>query len=439
MNKYDFGYVLEENSTNKWAFDKIKKNSKVLEIGASNGRLTKHLKEMLNSTVDIIEINESAGLVAKTFARRAFLGMVEGNVESPACIELLGEERYDYIVFLDVLEHLLNPQSVLQQLKSYLNDDGSILISVPNIAHNSVVINLMQNKFEYTELGILDDTHLHFFTNSSFKEMVKKVGFYITDNDAIQKLVGDTEIKNSYSEVPREVASYLRTREQADIYQILFELKKTNAVESNLATTNLNYTLYSAQVYGGKEKKQLENYFVNPKDIQFSVKINDTLDNNQLRIDPMDRNCIIRNLHITGKSRSGKIIELQRISMNGYKLQSGEIVFTSDDPQIIVSCLPDIVEVYCSCECMVYDTDALNYFEALIRENLSLKAKLLEEKEHIKTYGMEYNKLLNVYQTIEAVKEGIEEQYRDLEKQYRDLEKQYRDLEKQYRDLKMTN
>lgn len=430
MNKYDFGYELEENSSNKWAYDKIKKESKILEIGSSNGRLTKHLKEELNCSVDIIEINAEAGASAEKFARKAYLGSEEGNIESLKCIQSLGEETYDYIVLLDVLEHLLKPEAVLQQLKSHLNDNGSILISIPNIAHNSIIINLMQNKFEYTELGILDNTHLHFFTNSSFKELVEHLGFYIADNAAVQKLVGDTEIKNSYREIPREVAAYLRTREQADVYQTLFELKTKRIAETNYLIENLNYTLYSAQVYDGKGKNRLGNFFVNPKDICFSVKINTTLENNQIRIDPLDQNCIIQNLNITGLKKTGDIIELHKVNMNGFELQSGDIVFVSNDPQIIVSCMPDIEEIFFSCKCIAFDMDVLTCFEDIIRETLSLRDELADEKSQKKEFDINYHELLDAYQTMESVKENIEEQYRSLENQYRNLEKKYWDIKK---------
>lgn len=430
MNKYDFGYELEENSSNKWAYDKIKKESKILEIGSSNGRLTKHLKEKLNCSVDIIEINAEAGAIAKKFARKAYLGSEEGNIESLKCIQSLGEETYDYIVLLDVLEHLLKPEVVLQQLKDHLNDNGSILISIPNIAHNSIIINLMQNKFEYTELGILDNTHLHFFTNSSFKELVENLGFYIADNAAIQKLVGDTEIKNSYREIPREVAAYLRTREQADIYQILFELKTNCIAKTNHLPDNLNYTLYCAQVFDGGGKNMLGNFFVNPKDICFSVKINTPLENNQIRIDPLDQNCVIQNLNITGLKKSGDIVELYKVNMNGFELQSGDIVFVSNDPQIIVSCMPDIEEIFFSCKCIAFDMDALTCFEDIIKETLSLRDELADEKLQKKEFDINYHELLDAYQTTESAKETIEEQYRDLENQYRNLEKMYRDIKK---------
>ena len=117
MNKYNFGYDLTTDHSNLWAFKKVSPESLVLEIGSSNGRLTKHLKEDLNCLVDIIEYNEEAGSEAQTFSRKSFLGKSQGNIENPAVIDRLPENEYDYIIFLDVLEHLHNPQYVLNALK----------------------------------------------------------------------------------------------------------------------------------------------------------------------------------------------------------------------------------------------------------------------------------------------------------------------------------
>ena len=76
------------------------------------------------------------------------------------CIE---GKRYDYIVILDVLEHLRNPQGVLNKVRECLQINGKILLSVPNLAHNAVLLKLLNDDFPYTELGLLDNTHVHFF------------------------------------------------------------------------------------------------------------------------------------------------------------------------------------------------------------------------------------------------------------------------------------
>lgn len=149
-----------------------------------------------------------------------------------------------------------NPQYVLNALKGKLKESGHLLISIPNIAHNSVIINLLHNKFDYTKLGLLDDTHLHFYTNSSARQLIKNAGYYISEESATQKRVGDIEIPCTYEEIPREISSFLRTRKYADVYQLLFDAIKTPVeAEPVLETRNLDYTLYKTQVFAGKTEK----------------------------------------------------------------------------------------------------------------------------------------------------------------------------------------
>ena len=149
MSKYDYGYTLLPNTTTAWAFSKIQENSKVLELGPAIGNLAKHLKEEKGCSIDIIEIDEESGKRAAQFARRSLIGIEEGNLEGDLWYTKLSDERYDYIVILDVLEHLKNPKQLLKKVSSLLKEEGKLLVSMPNIAHNSVLINLLNNKFKY--------------------------------------------------------------------------------------------------------------------------------------------------------------------------------------------------------------------------------------------------------------------------------------------------
>lgn len=118
MSKYDFGYQLEAGSTNEWAFQMVQENSRVLEIGPAIGNLTSHLVKDKHCTVDIVEIDEEAGKKAAEFAQRAQIGSVDGNLNTDTWYHNLQPEKYDYVISLDVLEHLENPEHVLQNLKN---------------------------------------------------------------------------------------------------------------------------------------------------------------------------------------------------------------------------------------------------------------------------------------------------------------------------------
>ena len=133
---------------------------------------------------------------------------------------------FDCIVFADVLEHLYDPTKVLLEAKEFMKDNGSIFISIPNIAHNSVIIDLFNNKFEYRNLGLCDNTHIRFFTYKSLKDMVSNCGLKIKEMQETRVKVEDTEFKNSYDDLPNEVVEVLKKKPYGNVYQFIWELVK---------------------------------------------------------------------------------------------------------------------------------------------------------------------------------------------------------------------
>ena len=225
MSKYDFELDMKTQNSNSVILNNIKPGSTVLEIGCAHGRMTKYLKETLNCTVDIAEIDYQAGSIAKQWCRNSWIGSI-GDIEVSVFWNIvLGDLKYDYVIFADVLEHLLHPEQVLSESKRALKKDGSIWISIPNIAYNGVVIDLINDKFTYRETGLLDNTHLRFFTINSLDKMVKKAGFKIVNEQNLKNHLKNSEFKEAYSQVPPQIASFLKFRPSGEVYQMVWELK----------------------------------------------------------------------------------------------------------------------------------------------------------------------------------------------------------------------
>lgn len=223
MGKYDFDLELYEDNPLAWIADRVAVSSRVLEFGSADGRLTRYLKENKNCLVDIVEIDEESGKKAALYANRAFVGSGEGDIEKYCW--LLDGEKYDFIIFADVLEHLLHPWEVVKKCKKALVPQGQILASVPNIAHNSIIIDLINDRFTYHPTGLLDNTHLRFFTRESFTKMVQSEGFTVVEEASALIRVGECEIQNTYADVPKEVFKFLVARPEGNIYQYMFALK----------------------------------------------------------------------------------------------------------------------------------------------------------------------------------------------------------------------
>ena len=147
---------------------------RVLDVGAGVGATSRWLKSRYPNAYSIaLEGN------------RDLADVLGQNVDEPHIVDLNGPlpdvGPADLILFLDVLEHLLDPDRVLAQLTRNMPADGTVIVSLPNVAHYSVSVPLLlKGSFEYRDAGILDRTHLRFFTRKTAVELVNKAGLTVT-------------------------------------------------------------------------------------------------------------------------------------------------------------------------------------------------------------------------------------------------------------------
>lgn len=147
----------------------------VLEIGCGTGATLLQIKKQFpNAKVFGLELQEEA---AEYGAR--LLPITCGNVEDRKLD--FKEEYFDYILLGDVLEHLVNPEETLLYLKKFLKREGYIVTSIPNLQHYSAFVPLLFGEFEYFDAGVLDRTHLRFFTMRSIQNMFSRTDYEILE------------------------------------------------------------------------------------------------------------------------------------------------------------------------------------------------------------------------------------------------------------------
>lgn len=138
---------------------------RLLDVGAADGFLAEKLSGQ-GFDVTCLEGNGSLAEKAKTKCSALIVADLDGTLpELPA--------SFDAIVYGDVLEHLKDPLRLLSGLNHYLKPEGVVIISVPNVSHLWVRFHLLMGRFEYADRGILDRTHLRFFTLSSFQQLLR--------------------------------------------------------------------------------------------------------------------------------------------------------------------------------------------------------------------------------------------------------------------------
>ncbi len=156
------------------ALSLIGRNQSVLELGCATGYTTRLLTQHLNCTVTGVEYVAEAAERARPYCQQLIIGDVEVEEVSD---QLTGP--YDVILAGDVLEHLRHPARLLQRLRPTLRPGACWVISVPNIAHWSVRKELLMGRFNFTDRGIMDATHLHWFTRRTLVDLLEKSGYQV--------------------------------------------------------------------------------------------------------------------------------------------------------------------------------------------------------------------------------------------------------------------
>lgn len=161
-------------SFNKFVFDEIPKNSHCLDVGCWSGNLGRSLIREKRCIVDGIDVNINMLSQAKKAGyNQTFLINLNQDTIDLSVIQ----QKYDVIIFADILEHLISPEGVLKLFKSKLKKNGYILISLPNVAFFLNRLQLFFGNWDYREFGTLDKTHLRFYTIKSLKKMVESAGY----------------------------------------------------------------------------------------------------------------------------------------------------------------------------------------------------------------------------------------------------------------------
>jgi len=179
MLRYDF-FDSNPYGVHMKALNLVGHNKKVLEIGCATGTMSKRLAQNGCEVIGI-EIDEDSAKIAKNYCKDVLISDIE-------TIGHLPYHDFDFILLLDVLEHLRSPLESLINLKVYLKKGGSIIVSIPNVANWRVRWNLLFGRFEYTEYGILDRTHLRFFNENSARELLRDAGFDIAEFDIVPRV-----------------------------------------------------------------------------------------------------------------------------------------------------------------------------------------------------------------------------------------------------------
>ena len=154
----------------------------MLEVGCGVGGFSKAVKDGLGAEVWGIEPNAEAAEYCRAVLDHVFVGSVESHIKD------LPDGFFDCICMNDVIEHLVDPWAVLSALRVKLSKTGVIVASVPNVRHYKNLSDLLlRGEWEYTDSGILDKTHLRFFTAKSARRLFEESGYVVAELRGINR------------------------------------------------------------------------------------------------------------------------------------------------------------------------------------------------------------------------------------------------------------
>jgi hypothetical protein len=175
FDRYQFKPYL--GSSHEWALLQLEKfppTTNLLDFGSGSGAIGRTLMEKGWSNLSAIEIDDTTRKNSSQWYH-----------ESAKELKNLTKNKFGLILLLDIIEHLINPVDFLQDIVTYCENECTLLISVPNVAHWAVRLLALLGRFEYMERGPLDATHLHFFTKGHLRKSIEKIpGLTIKEWDA---------------------------------------------------------------------------------------------------------------------------------------------------------------------------------------------------------------------------------------------------------------
>lgn len=197
----------------------VGQNKTVLDVGCATGYTGYHLQQQ-GCTVFGIEYDPERAAVAAERLQKVAVFDLDNTTQHDLVAEF-GAQSFDVLNFGDILEHLRNPVAVLRNMKALLRPGGYVVISVPNIAHGDVRLMLLSGRFQYNQVGILDETHLRHFTSASLGAFLADAGYVQAELFRIGVPMFRTEFGVREEDFPAELVEALRNDPDANTYQFV--------------------------------------------------------------------------------------------------------------------------------------------------------------------------------------------------------------------------
>lgn len=228
-SRYDEGVELRPDTAQGIVLELSRSAGTALDVGAAGGIVSAALGAA-GCTVWAVEPDPEATAALEATGATVVTNTIEAATAPGGELDPhTNPVRFDAIVFADVLEHVPDPASVLRAIRPLLAPGGWIVISVPNVSHIDVRLSLLAGAFDYADTGLLDRTHLRFFTRKTLEQLLDEAGLVITDVRRTHARPFTTELGMRPEDFDRAMVDELRAEPDAETYQFIVRVVPVSA------------------------------------------------------------------------------------------------------------------------------------------------------------------------------------------------------------------
>ena len=188
-----------------------KKN--VLELGAGPGGISRPLVKLNMCQVTALEMDSASVQILRDFCHH----VVQADLNAMDWTSKLPTPLYEVVVIADVLEHLYDPWRTLRQVHDLIPDDGCVVVSIPHSSHAALIACLLEGDIRYSEWGLLDKTHIRFFSLANIQTLFEGAGLKIIDACFVLRHPTETEFKDIWEGLPHEAQALLDSKPEGHI------------------------------------------------------------------------------------------------------------------------------------------------------------------------------------------------------------------------------
>jgi len=208
--------LADMNNSHTLAILSVAPGSHVLDVGAADGSVARALVQR-GCTVCAIELDPASAREADEHCEQ----VVIADVEELDVRGAFSGPDFDAVLLLDVLEHLRDPLAVLRKVTGVIGEAGRVIVSIPNVAHAAVTLALLGGRFRYTELGLLDRTHLRFFDKPAVDQLLADADLVVQEELRVTRGPTETEIPIDPNAFAPEVMAQATRDPESATYQFV--------------------------------------------------------------------------------------------------------------------------------------------------------------------------------------------------------------------------